>query len=120
MHSYQKYHISKKYHITKNTNMSYPVNINPAAAILGAGIAGYWLGKHKITGIFGPVKTKRYSTIQHWYNNTDKMLEWDKLPLDARQPEWFCWQEPGESMFGGFSYRRFWEAHIRPYTTKKH
>lgn len=30
-----------------------------------AGFLGYWFGQQKSTGMFGPIKTKYYSTVQH-------------------------------------------------------
>lgn len=90
-----------------------------------AGFLGYWFGQQKSTGMFGPIKTKHYSTVQHWLKTGGgvgedepipegvEWLEWNELPQDSRKPEWFCWQRSGETPFEGFSFRRFINAHVR-------
>lgn len=94
-----------------------------------AGYLGYSITHYNVTGMIGPIKTKRYSTIQHWLDTGGgdrgddseltpeekqkvEWLEWNDLPPEARRHEWFCWQRRGESTTAGLNWRRFFDAHI--------
>jgi hypothetical protein len=54
---------------------------------------GYGCGLYKFDGFFGPIKTNRYYTIQHYRKTGGQWIEWNKLPPESQGAEWFCWQK---------------------------
>lgn len=116
--------IMSKYFKTLKGEILYLGIMIPAVTVLS-----YWLGLQHTTGMFGPIKTKRYSTIQHWLDTGGGLpeetpcehpediewLEWDEMPLELRKPEWFCWQHSGETVKHGLTLKRFLKAHTKWY-----